>query len=852
MDDFNDAFKRFKQFYNVEPGFEDGGSVTTSKRGLVDEPGSYAGSLSKNQIKLLKDNLSKEEFSRLDFKSEIKGDTVNYGIRQRDDRDLFNRVRRIVNPYQDRRSTTSQIFDNKVLVKRITKLAKEGKTSNEIFDQLKKLKYFPKTYKANNIASAINELVRQKKIPEEFKKAQSSGRTAGENLTRKQNVLDIVDNAIKEKRPIPSLKKIATELGFKTSKEVGLIIEKEKGKGFYEKNFKNMQTLQKGRIIKLANNGKIKQALTNGTILDGSNPRYVAKLLGVNQKIAGSVLYDLQKAYAGEKNYITKNELPKINATKSFNKIKAAAKANPFNNPLYAKTRQADEGQLSKTLGEKTNIFNKARRSVTNTLKPLFKKFGLEGVSTATDELATIGVPTKHGGEGYSLFQQVLTKTGNKTIDDVNLEKAKKLDRKLLTIRQKIVNGTVKPGEIELYNRAVNKITADINKNIPKGSKKVQAITITPKGDPNITVKNLNQIKKLNPTAYNNIIADAKKYGVSYNIPKDVENVYSLQNKKKVETGVINELKKGFKVETEEQLKNVIKKTNPKNIKNIFNKSIRRVLSIPVVGPIAAGIIGAKALTIGGEAEAADGTQTTDSFPTKTTAGAALAAGAIGTKTGRNILGKVFKAVSAIDAPLLAGAYGGYYGKKLFDDIRSNKKTNVSATDITLAPAFTNLAAKDLGLYAKRKGLRKGIDTLLRGGMSRVLAKRLLPMLSAASVYATPVIEGSIAGYNAKKNLEAAREKYGMEGENVDTFMGQAPKEYYNEMMSNIPAEGKSNTFNNIFTGNEFTVPETGVGEFSAAGGGIAKLAGKRSGPAPQSGPTPQGLDYLLKRGRQY
>ena len=111
MDDFNDAFKRFKQFYNVEPGFEDGGSVTTSKRGLVDEPGSYAGSLSKNQIKLLKDNLSKEEFSRLDFKSEIKGDTVNYGIRQRDDRDLFNRVRRIVNPYQDRRSTTSQIFD---------------------------------------------------------------------------------------------------------------------------------------------------------------------------------------------------------------------------------------------------------------------------------------------------------------------------------------------------------------------------------------------------------------------------------------------------------------------------------------------------------------------------------------------------------------------------------------------------------------------------------------------------------------------------------------------------------------------------------------------------------------------
>ena len=36
------------------------------------------------------------------------------------------------------------------------------------------------------------------------------------------------------------------------------------------------------------------------------------------------------------------------------------------------------------------------------------------------------------------------------------------------------------------------------------------------------------------------------------------------------------------------------------------------------------------------------------------------------------------------------------------------------------------------------------------------------------------------------------------------------------------------------------------------AGGGLAKLAGKRSGTPPESGPTPQGLDYLLKRGRQY
>jgi len=36
------------------------------------------------------------------------------------------------------------------------------------------------------------------------------------------------------------------------------------------------------------------------------------------------------------------------------------------------------------------------------------------------------------------------------------------------------------------------------------------------------------------------------------------------------------------------------------------------------------------------------------------------------------------------------------------------------------------------------------------------------------------------------------------------------------------------------------------------AGGGIAKLAGVDSGPAPEKGPTPQGLASIIKRGRKY
>ena len=40
------------------------------------------------------------------------------------------------------------------------------------------------------------------------------------------------------------------------------------------------------------------------------------------------------------------------------------------------------------------------------------------------------------------------------------------------------------------------------------------------------------------------------------------------------------------------------------------------------------------------------------------------------------------------------------------------------------------------------------------------------------------------------------------------------------------------------------------MGRSAAAGGGIMKMAGKSSGPPPESGPTSQGLDFLMKRGR--
>jgi len=73
-------------------------------------------------------------------------------------------------------------------------------------------------------------------------------------------------------------------------------------------------------------------------------------------------------------------------------------------------------------------------------------------------------------------------------------------------------------------------------------------------------------------------------------------------------------------------------------------------------------------------------------------------------------------------------------------------------------------------------------------------------------------------------------------------------KDYFGNIKKNL-RENIQPTENILGT----TIPMgniTGQTQYDFAGGGIAKIAGVDSGPAPKSGPTPQGLDFLMKRGR--
>ena len=100
------------------------------------------------------------------------------------------------------------------------------------------------------------------------------------------------------------------------------------------------------------------------------------------------------------------------------------------------------EKEVAKKLGEGSTFFSKTRKgSVSNVFKELSNKIGgpfKKLVGTSTDELGTIKGPYLYGSEGSSIFMQTLTKTGDKTADNINLKKGKSMDKKLIGIRKLI------------------------------------------------------------------------------------------------------------------------------------------------------------------------------------------------------------------------------------------------------------------------------------------------------------------------------------------------------------------------------------------------------------------------------
>ena len=93
----------------------------------------------------------------------------------------------------------------------------------------------------------------------------------------------------------------------------------------------------------------------------------------------------------------------------------------------------------------------------------------------------------------------------------------------------------------------------------------------------------------------------------------------------------------------------------------------------------------------------------------------------------------------------------------------------------------------------------------------------------------------------------------GLDRDTLDTYRTLSP-DINKAVLEELFSSGRANLANRerLFGANAtfFGQPISPTPAYDFAGGGIAKLAGKSSGPPPKSGPTPQGLDFLLKRGR--
>ena len=183
----------------------------------------------------------------------------------------------------------------------------------------------------------------------------------------------------------------------------------------------------------------------------------------------------------------------------------------------------------------------------------------------------------------------------------------------------------------------------------------------------------------------------------------------------------------------------------------------------------------------------------------KVAAGAA-AAGTIGTKPGRQLLGKVFR---TLGTPLAGTAFAA-------NQIRSNIQSGENVADAVLDPLV---------------GLELSFPGLFKENVSKITSNPTLQKILKVGKFGralTPIGAGITA---AGLGIDAAK----FTRDRIRELRAMTP-----EQRQELRSEGARQAFD----------------PFMAAGGGIAKEAGDRSGAPPEKGPNSQGLPGLLKRVR--
>ena len=364
----------------------------------------------------------------------------------------------------------------------------------------------------------------------------------------------------------------------------------------------------------------------------------------------------------------------------------------------------------------------------------------------------------RRGSGPYAIFGQVLGGDFNTNIKGHGVDKLKgQIEKQMVNLKPN------DPKRIDLQKRYNSAITEFENKaNVDNPAKKVRGLKLSFK-PPSETIKNkkiYNQYKDLFDTHY-------KTYGYSFEVPADRDSLVDISKK-------------------------LDNKSFQNTIKNRFKKLISRG------GKVGAGV---GLATLAGTGFAlADTPDTEVKSILPTAAAGAAAAGTIGTKPGRQLLGKAFRTLGTpLSGSLLAA-----------NQIRSNIQSGENVADAVLDPL--------VGLELSFPGLFK--ENLAKI-TSNPTAQKIL-RLGKFGRALTPIGAGITA---AGLGIDAAK----FTKRRIDELRSMTP-----EQRTELRNQGARQAFD----------------PFQAAGGGIAKQAGDSSGRPPEKGPNSQGLPGLLKRVR--
>ncbi len=434
-------------------------------------------------------------------------------------------------------------------------------------------------------------------------------------------------------------------------------------------------------------------------------------------------------------------------------------------------TRLAAEKEASIGIGKDSGFFASQRKRLGELIQNILGKKG----TVSIDEIKAIA-GNRAKTPIYNLFVQGIKQT-------INEDKMKKLDRVTANAEIALQKAKTPAEKIKIkddYNAKVQKFVDEANKNLKPGELPIRAFKISLE-KPENTIKN-----KQGYSAYKSYFDDVyTKHGYSFEVPEDV--MTSEQAKKFLNTDA------GKKI-----LKDRYTKFGGKagRLLNLFLAPTGAAISNYLYGKT-------KPKEYELTASASDtpiveqGLSTAEKIGAGTTGALAL-----GTKTGRNILGRV---VGAGFGP--TGLIGLTLGTGGYDLTNPIDRLSLGA-EAAFAPELvkgTIGATKGM----KNRAVQKGIQRVLNLGLKTPTALRFARVASPIGI--------------ASLGLEGAYQYGKFVKDELDRIKQMTPEE---REAYNIEQQ-----------------EQMGV---SAAEGG---LIGDKSGPPPESGPMSQGLQGLMKRG---